>query len=62
MIQCFEYFNAKESLPSNMHHAFIRSQKQIITQEKKIIEVRWDTSFVKGGPSVHGVRLIDYAR
>ena len=32
MIQLFEHFFAKESLASNMHHAFTRSQKQIIIQ------------------------------
>ena len=30
MTQCFEYFYVKESLASNMHRAFTRSQKQIL--------------------------------
>ena len=37
MIQCFENFNAEESLAGNMHRAFTRSRKQIITRTRIII-------------------------
>lgn len=48
MVQCFEYFTAKDPLESNERRAFIWLQKQIVTRTRMIIHRTLEHVLVTG--------------